>query len=43
MDAERDLMSKKLALRDVTNSYVAESSSSPASNVDEIHEEISVS
>ena len=35
-------MSKKLALRDVKNSYVAETSSSPASNVDELHQEISV-
>ncbi|XP_062153767.1 structural maintenance of chromosomes protein 6B-like isoform X1 [Alnus glutinosa] len=41
LDAERDLMSKKLALRDVKNSYAAETSSSPASNADELHQEIS--
>jgi hypothetical protein len=35
-------MSKKLALRDVKNSYAAETSSSPASNADELHQEISV-
>jgi hypothetical protein len=35
-------MSKKLALHDAKNSYVAETSSSPASNVDELHQEISV-
>ncbi|KAG6659254.1 structural maintenance of chromosomes protein 6B-like isoform X1 [Carya illinoinensis] len=40
-DAERDLMAKKLTLQDVQNSYVAEASSSAASNVDELHQEIS--
>ncbi|KAA8539789.1 hypothetical protein F0562_026481 [Nyssa sinensis] len=41
MNAERDMMSKKLALQDVKNSYNVESSSAPASTVDELRLEIS--
>lgn len=40
-NADRNLMSKKLSLQDVKNSYVAEANSAPASNVDELHQEIS--
>ena len=35
-------MSKKLALQDVKNAYGAEANASSASNVDELHQEISV-
>ncbi|GMY07832.1 structural maintenance of chromosomes protein 6B-like isoform X1 [Fagus crenata] len=41
LNAERILLSKKLALKDVKNAYAAEASASPASNVDELHQEIS--
>ncbi|XP_057952688.1 structural maintenance of chromosomes protein 6B-like isoform X2 [Malania oleifera] len=40
VSAERDLMSKTLAMQDVKNSFVPESSSSPTSTVDELHQEI---
>lgn len=43
LNAERDLMSKQLAMKDVKDSYAAESSPAPASTVDELHQEISVS
>lgn len=36
-------MDKKLALSDIKNSYAAEANVSPASTVDELHQEISVS
>ncbi|PIA35639.1 hypothetical protein AQUCO_03500177v1 [Aquilegia coerulea] len=39
--AEKDLISKQLELRDVKNSQSAEAKSSPASNVDELCQEIS--
>ena len=42
LNAERNLMSKKLALQDVKNAYGAEANASSASNVDELHQEISV-
>ena len=35
-------MTKKLRLQDVKNSHIAESNSTPASSVDELHHEISV-
>ncbi|KAK4570872.1 hypothetical protein RGQ29_029649 [Quercus rubra] len=41
LNAERNLMSKKLALQDVKNAYGAEANASSASNVDELHQEIS--
>uniref|UniRef100_A0A2N9ED29 Rad50/SbcC-type AAA domain-containing protein n=1 Tax=Fagus sylvatica TaxID=28930 RepID=A0A2N9ED29_FAGSY len=41
LNAERILLSKKLALKDVKNAYATEASASPASNVDELHQEIS--
>lgn len=40
--AERFLMSKNLELQDLRKSQVAETSSLPSSNVDELHQEISV-
>lgn len=43
MNAERNVMERKLALNDVKNSYAAEANVSPASTVDELHQEISVS
>uniref|UniRef100_A0A9I9DEZ5 RecF/RecN/SMC N-terminal domain-containing protein n=1 Tax=Cucumis melo TaxID=3656 RepID=A0A9I9DEZ5_CUCME len=39
--AERSLMSKNLELQDLRKSQVAETSSVPSSNVDELHQEIS--
>nr|XP_048325795.1 structural maintenance of chromosomes protein 6B isoform X2 [Ziziphus jujuba var. spinosa] len=41
MNAERNVMERKLALNDVKNSYAAEANVSPASTVDELHQEIS--
>lgn len=41
MHTERDLASKRLALEDLKNSYIAEAST-PVSTVDELHQEISV-
>lgn len=41
MHTERDLASKRLALEDLKNSYIAETSA-PISTVDELHQEISV-
>lgn len=41
-DAERDLISKKLALQDFRKSSVAEASATPASTFDELKQEISV-
>ncbi|EEF51573.1 structural maintenance of chromosomes protein 6B [Ricinus communis] len=41
LNAERELVSKNLAVRDLKKSYATESSLVPATNVDELHEEIS--
>lgn len=42
MDAERNVMSKQLKLRDAKNSYAAEASSDPEPKVDELCQEILV-
>ncbi|XP_065871539.1 structural maintenance of chromosomes protein 6B-like isoform X2 [Euphorbia lathyris] len=41
LNAERDLYSKELAVRDMQKSFATESSSSAAPNADELHQEIS--
>lgn len=42
MNAERDVMSKQLKLRDAKNSYAAEASFDPEPKVDELCQEIMV-